>query len=138
MTGATGGCLCKAVRYTARHDPLMVRMCWCRICQHVSGGNASVNAFFPSEDFAVEGEVRWYDSVADSGNVISRGFCPTCGSPLFARNAARSQYLVVRAGSLDDPSAVSPMASIWTGEAPEWALIHPDLPQVERQPPPVA
>jgi len=29
-------------------------------------------------------DVRYYDLTADSGKKISRGFCPTCGSPLFA------------------------------------------------------
>ena len=137
MNAITGGCLCQAVRYKAGVDPIMTRICWCRVCQHVSGGNSTINAFFNNEDFEIEGEVRWYASTSDSGNVVSRGFCPTCGSPLFAKNSARSQFIVARVGSLDDPNAVSPMASIWTSEAPEWALIHPDLPQVERQPPPV-
>ena len=133
----TGGCLCQAVRYKAGRAPLMTRICWCRICQHVSGGNSSINAFFHAEDFEIDGEVRWYDAAGDSGNIVSRGFCPNCGSPLFAKNAARSQFIVARAGSLDDPNSVSPIATIWTSASPEWGLIHPDLPQVEKQPPPL-
>jgi len=41
-------------------------------------------------------------------------------------------------GSLDDPNLIAPSVSIWTSQAPEWALIHPELPRIERQPPPIA
>ncbi len=134
----TGGCLCGAVRYSAGEPPVMARICWCRICQHVTGGNSSVNVFFHRDGFEIQGEVRWYDKAGDSGNVVSRGFCPTCGAPLFAENAARPEFIVARAGSLDDPDAIAPSATIWTSEAPEWALIHSDIPQVEKQPPPIS
>ena len=97
-----------------------------------------MNAFFHAEDFEVSGEVRWFSGISDSGNEVSRGFCPTCGTPLFAKSSARTQFIVARVGSLDDPNLIAPGVSIWTSEAPEWALIHPDLPQVERQPPPIA
>ena len=97
-----------------------------------------VNAFFHSEYFEITGEVRWFDSIAESGNQMSRAFCPTCGTPLFAKSNARPQLIVTRIGSLDDPGLIAPEASIWTSEAPEWALLHPDLPQVKKQPPPVA
>jgi hypothetical protein len=134
----TGGCLCKKVRYSAGRPPIVARYCWCRLCQYLSAGGPTVNAFFHAEDFEVSDEVRWFGGIADSGNEVSRGFCPTCGTPLFAKSSARPQFIVARVGSLDDPNLIAPGVSIWTSEAPERALIHPDLPQVERQPPPIA
>jgi hypothetical protein len=138
VTGAAGGCLCGAVRFTVDADPIAARTCWCRHCQYLAGGNATVNVIFPSETLAVTGEVRWHERIADSGNVMQRGFCPQCGTPIFSMAESRPQLMVIRAGALDDPELLAPQSTIWTASAPSWGCIDPDLPQVEGQPPPVA
>jgi hypothetical protein len=71
---------------------------------------------------------------ADSGNLLTRQFCPTCGTHLFGRSSGRPQVRVVRAGNLDNPSSVRPSMQIWTSSAPDWACLDPSLPRVERQP----
>jgi len=132
----TGGCLCGAVRFRIGADPLLARLCWCRLCQSLAAGNATVNLVFPSDQVEVDGEVRWYESVAESGNAMARGFCPTCGTPIFSKTEARPHIVIVRAGALDDPELLPPQGTIWTDEAPAWAHIDPDLPQFPGQPPP--
>jgi hypothetical protein len=134
----TGGCLCKAVRYRATAAPIVTRMCWCRVCQFLGAGNATVNACFRTETFAIEGTPVDYRSVADSGNVMHRRFCGQCGTPLFSEAEARPHLIFVRAGTLDDPGIAQPSMAIWTAQAPAWAYIDPDIPKVERQPPPAA
>ena len=131
-----GGCLCGAVRLRAEVDPLLTRLCWCRLCQALAAGNATVNLVFPTDKVAIEGEVRWYESVAESGNRMARGFCATCGTPLFSNADALPHFLIVRAGALDNPEPFRPQGTIWTDEAPSWAHVDPDLPQFPRQPPP--
>jgi hypothetical protein len=84
------------------------------------------------------GEVRWHESVADSGSRMRRGFCPTCGTPLFSVAEPRPHLIFVRAGALDEPNLMAPAAIIWTGEAPDWACLDPDVPQYPAQIPPVA
>ena len=133
-----GGCLCGAVRIRIEATPLAVRTCWCRLCQYLGAGTATVNACFPAEAVHVEGEVRWFDCKADSGNDMRRGFCPACGTPLFSAAEQRPHLTFVRAGALDDPSIAVPQATIWTDEAPPWACINPDIPAYEGQLPPVA
>lgn len=44
---------------------------------------------------------------------------------------------VVRLGTLDEPSAVTPTANIWTASAPGWACINRALEQFEGAPPAV-
>jgi hypothetical protein len=134
----TGGCLCGAVRYEVSVEPLFTRLCWCRLCQYVAAGNATVNTFFPSAAFSITGELRDYRSVADSGNVMHRRFCPVCGIHVTTASEARPHLVAVRAGTLDDASRVKPVASIWTAQAPAWACVDPNLPKFEGQPPPVA
>jgi hypothetical protein len=133
-----GGCLCGAVRFSIGAAPLAARACWCRLCQYLGGGTATVNVCFPADAVTIRGEVRDHENIADSGNRMRRGFCPSCGTPLFSAAEARPHLLFVRAGALDDPGLMPPQATIWTSQAPDWACIDPAIPAIDRQPPPVA
>jgi hypothetical protein len=84
------------------------------------------------------GEVRWHESVADSGTPMRRGFCPSCGTPLFSVAETRPHLLFIRAGALDDPNLIAPQAIIWTSAAPNWACLDPAVPHYPAQIPPVA
>lgn len=132
-----GGCLCGAVRYKANAEPLVVRACWCRLCQYIAAGNATINLAFPSEAVTITGELSDYESMAESGRHMHRRFCPACGVHLFSEAEERPHLIIIRAGTLDDPSIAVPSGNIWTSKAPEWACIDPHLPQFEGQPPPV-
>jgi hypothetical protein len=132
------GCLCGAVRISIGAEPLAARMCWCRLCQYLGGGSATVNVCFPAESVQTVGEVRWHESVADSGNRMRRGFCPECGTPLFSITESRPHLTFIRAGALDDPGLIGPEAVIWTSAAPGWAHLDPELAHYPAQIPPVA
>jgi hypothetical protein len=134
----TGGCLCRAVRYSISAAPIVTRTCWCRVCQYIGAGSATVNTCFPSDAVTVQGELRDYSMLADSGNVSHRRFCPICGTHLFTASEARPHLVFVRAGTLDDPEPARPALTIWTASAPSWACFDARIPRVERQPPPAA
>ncbi|MEO8062198.1 MAG: GFA family protein [Pseudomonadota bacterium] len=133
----TGGCLCRSVRFRITARPIAMRLCWCRLCQYVAAGNATVNVVFPSDSLEVEGALTDYRSVADSGSVMHRRFCPTCGTHVFSASEARPHLVIVRNGALDDTESMRPSATIWTDAAPEWAWIDASLPMHAGQPPPV-
>jgi hypothetical protein len=133
-----GGCLCGKVRFTLSQPPIAMRLCWCRDCQYFAAGNATVNVVFKSEALRVEGELRDFESVADSGNRMHRRFCPNCGTPVFSAAESRPHLVIVRNGALDDTDLLKPSATIWTDSAPDWAWIDAALPQHKGQPPPVA
>lgn len=135
MTMINGGCLCGAVRYVSTAAPVTVRACWCRVCQHIASGNATINVVFPKDAVTVTGETRDFSSLADSGNRMHRRFCPECGTHLFSESEARPHLLIARAGTLDDPSIAKPTALIWTRSAPRWAHLDADVPHFESQPP---
>ncbi len=132
-----GGCLCKSVRYRISAEPIMMRLCWCRDCQYIAAGNATANVVFPSDALTFTGELHDYVSKADSGNILHRKFCPTCGTPVFSQAEVRPHVIIVRAGTLDDPSAVKPSVNIWTDSAPTWACMNAELPAFPHQLPPM-
>ncbi len=134
----TGRCFCGAVRFQSDHAPLARRACWCRDCQYLSSGNASVNVAFRTEGVTITGELGEYVSTADSGSTMRRRFCPKCGTPMFSHADSRPHLVVVRAGVLDDPELAQPASFIWTASAPSWGLIDPDLDNCEGQPAPIA
>lgn len=133
MTQRTGHCLCGAVSFTVSAEPIGVRVCWCRDCQHLAA-NGTVNMIVPTSAIAVTGALSEHTKTAQSGNAITREFCAACGTHLFARSDARPQFRVVRVGNLDEPSSVRPQVNIWTASAPGWACMDPSLDRVEQQP----
>ena len=133
----SGKCLCGAVKYSSTSAPMAARACWCRLCQYMGAGNATVNVVFKKADVTVTGALTDYESVADSGNKMHRKFCPKCGTPMFSEAEVRPHLLVIRAGTLDDPRLAAPEATIWTTMAPAWACINETLPKFEAQPPPM-
>ncbi len=133
----SGGCFCGAVRFTFDHLPIATRVCWCRDCQYLASGNASVNAVFRVEGFTSTGAVSEFVSPADSGNTMRRRFCPQCGTPLFSQSSARPHLIVVRTGALDDPELARPDGVIWSASAPSWGMVLSDLERCPGQPPPV-
>jgi len=132
----TGGCLCGAVRFSVLAEPIITRTCWCRLCQSIGAGSATVNVGFPSETFRVEGALSDYACVAESGSSMHRRFCPVCGTHLFSEAEQRPHLVFIRAGALDDPEIARPAMTIWTSTAPSWACIDPDLPQLDKGAPP--
>ncbi len=129
----SGGCLCKQLRYEIAADaPIVARVCWCRVCQYIGAGSGTANAMFAKAAVTITGERKAYTSIADSGAVMHRSFCPSCGTPVFSESDRRPDTIIVRVGTLDDPGIGKPLETIWTSPAPSWACIDPTLPQSER------
>lgn len=123
----SGGCLCGAVRLECAGAPLIVRQCWCRTCQYLAAGNASVNAIFRDSDLTISGPLRQYESLADSGNHIIRSFCERCGTPLLCSARESPGFVVVRVGAFDDTEPFKPTLTIWARSAPSWACHDPAI-----------
>src|SRR5262245_30997788 len=99
-----GGCFCGQVRFTIDAEPIGARMCWCRDCQRIASGSATVNVLFPEDAVRYEGEMGRIERTADSGNTVERGFCLSCGSQMYSRTIEpKGLPMRIRAGTLDDP-----------------------------------
>ncbi len=133
----TGGCMCGAVRYECSTEPLAMGNCHCRDCQRATGTAFAAALLVPRDGITITGEVKYYDVMADSGQTISRGFCPNCGSRLFGLRA-NANFLSIMAGSLDDPSEFRPAVDLYTASAQPWDYLNPDLPKFPQFLPPNA
>ena len=122
-----GGCLCGAVRYESG-ELWGAAYCHCRMCQKSVGNAFSAFAQFPRDSFRItRGEPHWYRS----SEIVDRGFCTECGTPLFVkyRIAEWSDWVVASIGSLDDPGAVAPQRHFGTESMIPWLEITDDLPR---------
>lgn len=129
----TGGCNCRAIRYTLAAAPLAVVACHCTSCRRQSGAAYSVNLLVRAADMTVEGTLAcWIDHDTESGQPLSREFCGTCGSPIRSAPSATPKFLAVKAGTLDAPDAFAPRMHIWTESRLDWVTVPDELPRFAR------
>ncbi len=125
-----GGCLCRAIRYQVNGDPIIGGACYCRDCQHISGGAPAHGLMFPADALIViEGMLSTFCLDVASGNTVYRQFCPTCGVHLFSWNSQAPELRSIKVGTFDDPSDYQSQGSLWVRSAQPWHRPDPDLPQ---------
>lgn len=130
----TGGCLCGAVRYESAAVPAFAGNCHCRDCQKASGGAYVPLLALPANAVTISGEVKFFDVQGDSGNIMSRGFCPTCGTRVVGKSSGMQALTVILAGTLDDPSDFKPAIDFYTASAQPWDHMNPALPKFPKSP----
>ncbi len=100
----TGGCQCGAVRYRVEGTLADPHLCHCRMCQKAAGNYFLPLANAPRERISVtRGKPGWFKS----SDIVRRGFCRDCGTPLFFRYVDKDR-ISVSLGSLDEPLRVAP------------------------------
>src|SRR5207253_11167036 len=129
-------CLCGAVNYSIKAEPMSMGQCHCKDCQRASGTGHMSIARFKREDVTISGQPTSYASVAESGNTNTRHFCPVCGSRVFGENSARPGVVGITAGCLDENDWFAPQAVVYTGRRAPWDKTAQDIPNFERMPPP--
>lgn len=133
----TGGCACGSIRFASQAEPLHMFNCHCRDCQYASGSGYVAAMLVPVDAFQLlKGTPRYFERTHADGTSISRGFCPECGTPLFAKLSRRPDLIGIRVPSLDDPSWFHPNIDFWTSSAQPWDCMNPELPKHPRQPAP--
>ncbi|WP_018260934.1 GFA family protein [Methylobacterium sp. WSM2598] len=116
----TGGCACRAVRYEAEADPVLMLNCHCRDCQRATGSAYAALVVVPKATVRVQGTVKQHEVVGGSGKLVWREFCPSCGNPVSIRLEKMPGIVALAASSLDDPSIHNPRAEVFTESAQPW------------------
>ena len=118
-----GGCACGAVRYALTSEPLVVHCCHCSNCQRQTGSAFVINLLIEADRVEpVAGEPRAVDVARDDGSTQRIHRCPECQVAVYSEYG-RSEVLFVRAGTLDEPSAVTPDVHIYARSKLPWVTL---------------
>ncbi|MGW9129783.1 GFA family protein [Streptomyces sp. NPDC055681] len=123
----TGHCLCGSVSYRFDAEPEAVVLCHCAHCQRHSGSAFSVNVLVARDALEIKGTPKSYQTVGvENGNLRDRLFCGECGTPILTILHERPELVIVKAGTLDDPTGLKPSAEVWWRRAQDWIEPSPD------------
>ena len=122
-----GGCNCGQIRYRVTGTPLTAYICHCHLCQKRTGSAFSMSLVLPAGGIEItDGEpVRTERTLPNGGTNVS-WVCAGCLSRIYTQREG-AQTINLRAGTLDDTSAIRPVAQFWTSSAQPWAVVRDDI-----------
>ena len=109
-----GGCQCGAIRFAVDGPLGQASVCHCRMCQKAFG-----NVFAPL--VSVRGAtLTWLKAEPkryQSSNLVQRGFCPDCGTPL---TYEAPDGIAVAIAAFDHPNTIEPDIQFGTESRIAW------------------
>lgn len=129
-----GGCHCGFITYEAEVDPDSVGICHCTDCQTLTGSAYRVTVASRRQGFKLlTGQPRIYVKTAESGTRRAHGFCPECGTPIYATSVTDPQVYGIRVGTTRQRNELQPRKQSWCRSALDWAMNIKSLPQSPMQ-----
>ena len=111
------------MRYAVTSEPLVVHCCHCRNCQRQTGSAFAINLLIEADRVELLGvEPHPVDVERDDGSTQRIHRCPECQVALYSEYGW-PEVLFVRAGTLDDPSAVTPDVHIYARSKAPWVTL---------------
>ena len=133
MENLTGGCACGAIRYKLTASPLIVHACHCRDCQRITGSAFVINLWIERKFVETDSPaLKSFRLAGGSGKPHDVFFCSECGVYVWSHyHGAPGDFLFVRAGTLDNPDAVTPDVHIFTRSKVPWVNLPAEAPAFE-------
>ena len=130
MSNAVSGhCLCGHIAYEYVGSVGPATYCHCEDCRRHTGSAFNVGVRLSAAAFHLKGgKPGSFTKQAESGNELTRHFCPKCGSPIYTSSPAHPEYVYVTGGTIDDPTVVRPTHQNWMASSVPWAWIAKELP----------
>src|SRR2546425_11207488 len=127
-----GGCACGEVRYRLTAAPMFVHCCHCLNCQRHTGSAFVINLLIEADRVEIVSGAPEPINMPPEGGTPNRIFrCARCRVAVWSEYGGRSQILVVRGGTLEEPSAVTPDVHIYTRSKLPWVALPPSVPAFE-------
>jgi hypothetical protein len=131
-----GGCHCGFIQYEAEVDPATVGVCHCTDCQTLTGTAYRTTVQSLKGQFKLlRGTPKIYIKTAESGKQRAHGFCPECGTPLFATTVGSPELYGIRVGTTRQRRELPPQRQGWCRSALEWSMNIDALPKSPMQRP---
>lgn len=125
----SGGCLCGAVRFTARMPSLFCAHCHCSMCRR-NHGAAFVTWFaVPPEQLAIETGAAEIVRHASSEHG-RRSFCGRCGTSLFCESDRYPDRVDVALGVMDGAIDRAPQLHAYFDSRAAWITLGDELPRL--------
>jgi hypothetical protein len=126
----TGSCLCGAVSFVVQSALPSASACHCTICRKTTGHyEAGVDVERSTVSITGEANVTWYFSSEN----VRRGFCSTCGSPMFFDPPA-ADWIGLNLGSFDGPTGTKIAQHIFVGDKGDYYDLCDGVPQYDTVP----
>jgi hypothetical protein len=78
----------------------------------------------------VTGQPTETSRIADTGERKLKGFCGSCGSPLYNKPVSKPDMTGIYVGTLDDPSSFKPDLVMFASRGHSWDYLDPSVPKV--------
>ncbi len=122
----TGRCLCSAVQFECDGEAIETTHCHCESCRRQT--SSPVATFVTVHDSALR-FTRGQPNEYASSLGVRRSFCGTCGSPIAYRSERHPGRVDLFAGTLTDPTHLSPSLHTHAEEQLPWFEVLDDLPR---------
>lgn len=130
-----GGCGCGQVRYVINApQPPTVYACHCTDCQTQSGSAFALQMPVFEAMLSLSGDLISGERTMPSGASSTIFSCDKCLVRMYSKNSTRAGMIVIRAGTLDDSSAVVPKFHLWVSSRQRWFDIADTAIILEQQP----
>jgi hypothetical protein len=125
-----GGCLCGAVRFSAKGAPNWVAHCHCADCRGVTGAPFTTFAGYDEDAVSFEAEDQ---SPAELKTHLSspgsrRQFCADCGTPLSYASQRWPGEIHLYLASFDTPDVFTPTRHGYLDHKLQWFSLTDNLP----------
>ena len=130
-----GSCQCGAIAIEITGEPALAAHCHCLDCQKSGGAGHLSFAFYPEAQVKVTGELTRYASKTDAGNMMTRSFCPVCGSRILGESDGVPGMTGVALGVLDESDDIAPAMSFYAKRLRKWDHLAEAIPAFDELPP---
>lgn len=130
----TGKCLCGAVTYAAQGKPVVVAQCHCDECRRLSGTGHTIGAMYPVASVSISGPTAQFQYASSKESVVTRVFCPSCGSPILGKNTRSPEHLTLSLGTMDDAESLKVEVVIFDRDKQHWDQITDGIPRFATMP----
>lgn len=100
----------------------------------MSGTGHSIGAMFRRDAVAIIGTTSEFTYQSGKGSTVTKGFCATCGSPVYGRNTRSADHITLPLGAMDNADGLQVEVVIFDRDKPHWDRLEENVAFFATQP----